>query len=121
MGLDMFACVTDEQIPAVDFEKPSAWSELYYWRKHPNIHGWMEQLYRAKGGRCEEFNVAPVRLDEADLEALEQAVNNDTLPETAGFFFGVSEPEEKQGDLEFIRLAREAIRHGQRVFYYAWW
>jgi|SRR5580700_4222225 hypothetical protein len=121
MGLDMYACVTDQQISAVDFGQPKTWSEIYYWRKHPNLHGWTEQLYRARGGRCEDFNLARLRLEAADLDALEQAVNNDRLPETTGFFFGVSRPDEKEDDVEFIRIAREAIRHGQRVFYYAWW
>ena len=121
MGLDMYAGVTDQDIPAVDFDEPKNWSELYYWRKHPNLHGWMERLYRAKGGQSEEFNVAPLRLDAADLDALQQVVNSDTLPETTGFFFGVSRPEEKEDDVEFIRLARQAIKNGQRVFYYAWW
>ena len=25
--------------------------ELHYWRKHPNLQGWMENLYREKGGQ----------------------------------------------------------------------
>ncbi len=44
MGLDMYAMVTNEQFDSeVDF-KPERTSELHYWRKHPNLHGWMEQL-----------------------------------------------------------------------------
>ena len=121
MGLDMYAHTTRQQIPAVDFCRPEDSAEFYYWRKHPNLHGWMEQLYRAKGGKAEDFNLVAVRLDEADLDALEQAVKDDNLPETEGFFFGVSRPEEKAEDLEFIQFAREAIRDGMRVCYYAWW
>ena len=51
MGLDMYACVTDEA-PAkpVDFPEPENSMKLHYWRKHPNLHGWMQQLYEAKGG-----------------------------------------------------------------------
>lgn len=45
MGLDMYAYVTDETPDGnVDFEVGSL-SELHYWRKHPNLHGWMEKLY----------------------------------------------------------------------------
>ena len=29
--------------------------ELAYWRKHPNLQGWMEELYRKKRGG-EELN-----------------------------------------------------------------
>jgi hypothetical protein len=121
MGLDMYASVTSEKIPAVDFDAPEDITELFYWRKHPNLHGWMERLYRAKGGQHEDFNLTPVRLDEADIDALERAVNTDALPNTEGFFFGASQPEDKEGDLEFIRLARLAIKSGRYVCYHAWW
>jgi hypothetical protein len=42
MGLDMYARTTKEPLAgAVDF-KVSEPSELHYWRKHPDLHGWME-------------------------------------------------------------------------------
>ncbi len=31
-------------------------SQLYYWRKHPELHGWMEKLYRETGGAAQSFN-----------------------------------------------------------------
>jgi len=121
MGLDMYACTTSQDIPEVDFEDPHDAARLFYWRKHPDLHGWMEQLYRSKGGADDAFNLAPVRLDAADLDALEKAVTADELPETDGFFFGVSRPEEKSLDLEFIRKAREIIGAGKKVYYTSWW
>jgi hypothetical protein len=39
----------------VDFEVKEA-NELHYGRKHPNLHGWMEALYYAKGGAADTFN-----------------------------------------------------------------
>jgi hypothetical protein len=120
MGLDMYAFTTDEPVPPAGFKDPKDAQELYYWRKHPNLHGWMEQLYRSKGGKG-EFNLATVRLDEADLNTLETIVSNDELPETSGFFFGESCPEEKIRDLEFIQKARKAISEGKTVFYTSWW
>ena len=48
MGLDMYASITKELLASqVDF-KPTEASELHYWRKHPNLHGWMQELYFAK-------------------------------------------------------------------------
>ena len=48
MGLDMYAMTTHEKPSApVDFEAGESLA-LHYWRKHPNLHGWMESLYRAK-------------------------------------------------------------------------
>ena len=92
MGLDMFAYTTTADIPAVDFDDPGDAAEFFYWRKHPNLHGWMEALYRAKGGSDQEFDLNTVRLEPADLNALEAAVKADKLPFTTGFFFGESRP-----------------------------
>jgi hypothetical protein len=81
----------------------------------------MEKLYRAKGGEDDGFNLSPVRLDEADIKSLEEAVRANQLPHTTGFFFGESGPGDKHHDLEFIRLARQVMWEGKRVFYLAWW
>jgi len=121
MGLDMYAFTTPQDVPAVDFEEPANAQEIHYWRKHPNLHGWMERLYRRKGGRAEDFNVAPVLLTDADLTDLHRDVVADRLPLTTGFFFGESRPEEKQDDLDFIQKARAAIADGKKVFYTSWW
>jgi hypothetical protein len=121
MGLDMYAYTTTGDVPEVDFEGPDDTAELHYWRKHPNLHGWMERLYRKKGGRDEKFNCASVLLTEADLAVLNSDVIGDRLPFTEGFFFGVSRPEEKQDDLDFIQKARAAIAEGKKVFYTSWW
>jgi hypothetical protein len=120
MGLDMYAKTTNQNISQVGFEYPEDSEQLYYWRKHPNLHGWMEQLYRKKGG-THEFNLEGVRLDLEDLVELEKLVCNNELPDTAGFFFGVSEPEDKDYDLEFLNLARNAIKEGKNVYYTSWW
>ena len=56
-----------------------------------------------------------------DLAALEQAVMEERLPETSGFFFGSSQPEDMDLDLKFIVDARAAITAGNAVFYTSWW
>lgn len=120
MGLDMYAMVTTENLPgAVDFKAEEA-SELFYWRKHPNLHGWMEKLYYEKGGKADCFNCEPVVLTGEDLDELEAGVKSGRLPDTTGFFFGVSEGREAE-DLEFIGKARRAIREGKTVFYDSCW
>jgi hypothetical protein len=105
----------------VDFAEPPAFEEIHYWRKHPNLHGWMERLYRRKGGTDTDFNLSAVRLDPADLDVLEAAVLGRKLPETSGFFFGQSDGSEQLDDLSFIAKAREEIAAGKTVFYLAWW
>lgn len=47
----MYAFATDENPSSpADFAADAA-TKLHYWRKHPNLHGWMEQLYYAKGDK----------------------------------------------------------------------
>lgn len=121
MGLDMYAYRTDTPIPAVDFKPEEGDFDIAYWRKHPNLHGWMEQLYRSKGGRAEDFNCTTVRIDAADLDALEKTIDENGLPDTTGFFFGETRAEEIELDRAFIAAARAAIAEGDFVYYDSWW
>jgi len=96
--------------------------EVQYWRKHPNLQGWMEDLYREKGGE-DEFNCVNVQLTWEDLERLEKDIKGESLPETQGFFFGNSmgDEEEREYDLEFVEKALKSIEEGYDVFYTSWW
>lgn len=129
MGLAMFAWTADAELVGeqqvdivwrgLDGDIPR--QELFFWCKHPNLHGWMHRLYQKKGGKRAEFNKDTVRLMPDDLDRLEAVVRVKGLPYTKGFFFGESRPEERERDLEFIDLAREAIRQGKAVVYSSWW
>lgn len=123
MGLDMCVLKTSQTIPSeVDFDFVEDDLELVHrWRKHPNLHGWMEALYRSKGGVEDYFNCVNVALTDDDLDKLERAIRNDDLPETDGFFFGQSDGSEKDDDLQFLDKARAAIAEGKRIFYRSWW
>ena len=122
MGLDMYAFITADKLASeVDFPEAKA-VQLHYWRKHPNLHGWMQLLYIEKGGREKNFNWSPVALNSADLDRLEAAVIADELPLTTGFFFGESNwRERKDDDLAFIAKARKALASGKMVFYIGDW
>jgi hypothetical protein len=118
MGLDQFAYCIDN-----NGEK----EELAYWRKHPNLQGWMEQLWVSKGRpnaneNGEDFNCVPLELSKEDLDNLEEAILSEELPLTTGFFFGQnSDNEYRKQDLEFIEKAREALDGGITVVYDSWW
>lgn len=121
MGLDMYAFTMRQQPESpVDFKADEA-NELHYWRKHPNLHGWMERLYRTKGGAAEDFNCVGVLLTADDLDRLEADIRAGALPTTAGFFFGASDGTEQEDDLRFVSDAREAMAAGLTVFYTSWW
>jgi hypothetical protein len=120
-GLDMRALTATEQPAAeVDFE-PGKHTVLHTWWKHPNLHGWMENLYYEKGGNAESFNCVYVALTPSDLDRLEADVREGRLPHTEGFFFGRSDGSERDDDLAFIAKARDAIQSGLTVYYTSWW
>lgn len=123
MGLDMYAFTTpDRPSKPVDIKLEDNCVQLFYWRKHPDLHGWMEELYRAKGGAGENrFNCETVEVTLADLDALEKALDERSLPHTEGFFFGESDETDIARDREFIALARQAIADGLFVLYDSWW
>ena len=105
----------------LDYETPIVGAkEIAYWRKHPDLHGWMENLYREKGGREQSFNGDLVMLTLKDLDRLEEDILRKNLPKTTGFFFGES-VEISLKDLEFVLEARKAIQEGDTVFYDSSW
>ena len=121
MGLDMYASTLARKPEApVDFKADDA-AALHYWRKHPNLHGWMERRYRDKGGKDETFNCVNLLLTRADIDALDADILAGNLPTTSGFFFGASDGSEREDDLSFVAKAREALAAGLTVFYSSWW
>jgi len=149
MGLDMYAYVASRAGEQSDFYEGAQLDkdskeyvhptltkprELAYWRKHPNLHGWMEQLWTRKlaadGKTAEDsawgssFNGVELELTWDDLEALEQDILEGTMSQlnTRGFFFGdPSDDYYKEADLKFIRDAKAELVLGLKVFYNSSW
>lgn len=134
MGLDMFAYRLKGFNPSspVDFgqeiqalreseENSQVPDDFFYWRKHPNLHGLMEQIYREKGGEEESFNCTPVQLTQEDLDRIAAVVIDDELPPTQGFFFGESTDDRKAEDIEFLEKAKQSLAEGYTIWYDSWW
>ena len=69
-----------------------------------------------------DLNSVPGEMNEEDFDSLEQALESNSLPQTAGFFFGSdSDDTYRQQDVEFIQAARMALDNGQKVVYDSWW
>ena len=131
MGLDMYAYVADKQgqmrdyYESYDYETDSGPvvkpREIAYWRKHPNLHGWMHRLWNEKG-HSGDFNGDELELTIEDLDRLEFVVEKGKLPGTSGFFFGNDADDHyKADDLKFIKLARAELAAGNLVFYNSSW
>ena len=140
MGLDMYAYVAAKEGQQREFYESAEFDndakdfvnktveqprEIAYWRKHPNLHGWMEQLWNSRnGGNCDiaNFNGIELEITWEDLEVLELDIMSGTLPNTTGFFFGNDADEHyKEQDLKFVRDAKAELFCGLKVFYNSSW
>ena len=136
MGLDMYAYVAtkagqrEEYYEAEGDYVDGEWKpnngvakprEIAYWRKHPNLHGWMRKLWEAKGN-AGEFNGDELELTREDIDMLEEDILAGRLPSTSGFFFGnPADDHYKDSDLQFIKNARAELFFGLKVFYNSSW
>jgi hypothetical protein len=137
MGLDMYAYVAARAGQQNDYYEGAEFNEttrefenntvskpreIAYWRKHPNLHGWMEKLAERKNLKYESFNGIEMELTVEDLDELERAVTHGQLPATGGFFFGNNADEHyRESDLEFVKNARAEMFFGLKVFYNSSW
>jgi hypothetical protein len=124
MGLDMYAYAAPKS--GTDDSYARNQLEIAYWRKHPNLHGWMEQLWRTKNNIGDltdpMFNGIELELTWEDIAQLEQDIKEGNLPNTSGFFFGTdSDDYYRTQDLDFIAEARTQIFLGFKVFYNSSW
>lgn len=129
MGLDMYAysCAKNQIDQNVDdpgaiMANSNQANEIAYWRKFNGLHGWMEDLYRSRGGN-DTFNCVKLQLFPEDIDELEMALENNALTPREGFFFGIQEiyPGDVELAQKFIAKARECFEDDQVVFYDSWW
>ena len=123
MGLDQYAFIKLTPTERGEDQR----EDVFYWRKHNRLQGWMEQLYHRKGGK-EVFNCAEVELTLEDIDQLEAAILNKDLPETGGFFFGSDSYSDYEGehgykneDISFISKAKEILNNNKKLYYSSWW
>lgn len=133
MGLDMYLMgdiyhgVYDmshgkyEEKPLPCLEEESF--RLGYWRKHPNLHGYIVKKFADGKDECQRID-----LNIEALLAIIEAVKAKILPHTEGFFFGKSEgtQEELNADLIILRRAAEWLAAAEEnfprsVYYRASW
>lgn len=112
MGLDMY--LTGIEHLATDWKNPEKnlmrdgfkleeyRLELGYWRKHPNLHGFIVTTFAGGEDTCQEIELMP-----NDLRAILAATKKKSMPKTTGFFFGESRPEDDAQTLEIITKALE--------------
>ena len=92
--------------------------QIGYWRKHPNLHGYIVKQYAGGVDECQRID-----LTADDIENIIMAVEEENLPPTTGFFFGQSYGDESSQDLKILKgaLARLRANPNYKVYYQASW
>jgi hypothetical protein len=135
MGLDMYLhgrknfFTYDRKGPEFDgYPIDSIELALGYWRKHPNLHGFivshfgtiaaeeqiepkegemdMRMRYEQDDGKVRIDDCEDIELDGNALKTIIEAVQKDQLPPTSGFFFGESYT---PGDAEYEAQKKEDL------------
>ena len=134
MGLDQYAYVASKAY--TDYNDNSR-QELAYWRKHPNLQGWMERIWLKKigiptlksdqfieGKFPHDFNGVELELTWDDVDKLERDIKSGVVSKlnTTGFFFGnPSDNYYYEDDLKFCIDAKAELFLGRKVFYNSSW
>lgn len=128
MGLDMFLrgvkwpAYSHRPLKCEDgYEIRSLEIELAYWRKHPDLHGFIVQQF-ANG----EDNCQKIYLNEKDIETILDAVRIEALPHTTGFFFGASDADQRAYSVEVLQQALKWLKSDplietRAIYYQASW
>ena len=89
------------------YQKTATEIELAYWRKHPNLHGYIVKTFNNGVDDCSPIDLSPDNLDQ-----IAEAIEKNNLPETTGFFFGESSwhEEEKNKNVKIFREASKWLR-----------
>jgi hypothetical protein len=75
--------------------------DLGYWRKHPDLHGYIVKTFAKNGiDDCEE-----IELSADNIRDIIRAIKAKALPKTSGFFFGESDGSEYDEDLKILNEA----------------
>lgn len=74
--------------------------QLGYWRKHPDLHGYIVQTFAEGKDECQD-----IELCSADLQKIIAAIHAKELPHTEGFFFGHSDETDTEPSLKILEGA----------------
>lgn len=133
MGLDMY--LTGKKFFWTDWSNPEANARqdgfeiqgvelrLGYWRKHPDLHGYIVRTFGGGIDDCSE-----IKLSESNIQNIIDSIKNKDLPHTEGFFFGASSGSEEE-DKESVTILENALnwlkskveKESREIIYRASW
>jgi hypothetical protein len=114
MGLDMYLKgrkffwrnyeARDNERKEDGYQVESLDIRLGYWRKHPNLHGYLVQTFMGGKDDCQE-----IELTADNLRDIIAAVKAKRLPKTEGFFFGASDGSDEERDEDLTQLTKALL------------
>jgi hypothetical protein len=131
MGLDMYLrgekyyrtnwSEPNKNITEDGFKLVEKHLEIGYWRKHPNLHGYIVETFANGVDECQK-----IELSVDDLLKILRAVKEKGLPNTTGFFFGKSDGSEDKETIKILESAVEWVKQDEpevsrTVYYKASW
>ena len=120
MGLDMYFISVPK---GEDPEASNARHTIKYFRKHSDLHGWLEERWLEshpeKNGF--DFNCVFMQITPEILEGIKKLCTSPELREKyCGFFWGASE-EDDWAETFSMCLSPEMYDKQTDVYYYSWW
>lgn len=116
MGLDMYFFT---QKPDCDPHCPK--EEIAYFRKHSDLHGWMDEEWRKLYGDDIDFNCEYLEITEDMLKRLSDYLKLPEKKHYKGFFWGTSTDEDWKETKKLIPELKKRMKNGERIYYYSWW
>lgn len=101
-------------------------SNLGYFRKHSDLHGYFEDIYFDRGGD-KEFNCVKLSLTEEDIKKVIEIAENElngvsAVNKAQGFFWGDTTKEDWEETFNvFTNILKTTDFDNETVYYDSWW
>jgi hypothetical protein len=131
MGLDMMLYAREVIEEGDDVSEDARQIEIGTWRKHPDLHSYIETLWRAETGSTEDFNCIDYKLSRKQIIDIILLTVTETMPKSkGGFFFSESKLTDISHTITLMGSALSYIdKHTSypddvpeyEIFYSSWW
>lgn len=149
MGLDQYAVTASDVVIGTDsYDNGDSFQcikfvdkkEIAYWRKHQTLNELLGEAWEDEDRplvtdslklpdyiddnlqsllNSSDFNCTYFELEEKHIDDIEKQLKAGNLKEY--YETRIAKPRFYDADSKFIKEAREELKIGRRVFYYAWW
>lgn len=117
MGLDMYF----HRTPKGELPGEANSPVIAYFRKHSDLHGWLERQWRKENHDEGDFNCVYMKITSAILQRLKDYLTRPQKERYYGFFWGESDAAQWEETRKLVPRLEEILNSGDQVYYYSWW